>query len=131
MENTTSPFLMLSSSAYNNLKWFTLIGLPALVTAYTAIGEIWHIPHTDLVSQTALVVILLLGTLIGVSTKNYNAQSLADQDPAATEGGTIVIDDTDGETRKISLVLDEALTVDGPIDASSLVFQVENKQPEE
>lgn len=58
---------ILPDKVYDALKWIALIALPAVGTFYQALAGIWGLPLADEVSQTASVVALLLGTLIGVS----------------------------------------------------------------
>lgn len=63
---------MLSNKWYNFLKWFTLIGLPALGTLYTALSIIWGFPYADQISKTIVALITFLGAILGISTINYN-----------------------------------------------------------
>lgn len=57
----------LPDGVYVALKWAALIALPAIGTFYQALAGIWGLPLAEEVSQTASVVALLLGTLIGAS----------------------------------------------------------------
>lgn len=64
--------MKLSDNVYKTLKWLCLIALPALATFYGVIGKIWEIPFTAEIVTTITAVSTLIGTLIGVSTMNYN-----------------------------------------------------------
>lgn len=57
----------LPDRVYVALKWAALIALPAIGTFYQALAGVWGLPLAEEVSQTANVVALLLGTLIGAS----------------------------------------------------------------
>lgn len=64
--------MMLSGKAYNILKWVTLIALPAVGTLYFALSNIWGFPMGEQVVGTINIICTFIGTLIGISTVNYN-----------------------------------------------------------
>lgn len=64
--------MKLNDKVYDVLKWVVLICIPALATAYVGMAAIWQLPLADEVSQTANVVCVLLGALLGISTIQYN-----------------------------------------------------------
>jgi len=61
----------LSGKLYDILKWTTLIGIPALTTAYVGLANIWMFPYPTQVAETSAVICTLLGALIGVSSTQY------------------------------------------------------------
>lgn len=65
---------MLSNKVFDVLKWLTLVGIPALTTAYVGLSAIWGWPYADQVAKTSAVVCVLLGSLLGISTIQYNKQ---------------------------------------------------------
>ena len=65
---------MLSNKLFDCLKWLTLVGIPALTTAYVGLSAIWGWPYADQVAKTSAVVCVLLGSLLGISTIQYNKQ---------------------------------------------------------
>ena len=69
---------LLSDSVYTVLKWVTMIVLPALATAYVGLASIWQWPYADEVAKTTAVICTLLGTLLGISTAQYNKQGPPD-----------------------------------------------------
>jgi hypothetical protein len=72
---------MLSNKLFDALKWLTLVGIPALTTAYVGLSSIWGWPYADQVAKTSAVVCVLLGSLLGISTIQYNkAQKLEPPD---------------------------------------------------
>jgi hypothetical protein len=72
---------MLSNKPFDALKWLTLVGIPALTTAYVGLSSIWGWPYADQVAKTSAVVCVLLGSLLGISTIQYNkAQKLEPPD---------------------------------------------------
>lgn len=64
--------MKLSDKAYTVLKWLTLICIPAFTTAYVGLAAIWGFPYADQVAKTSAVVCVLLGSLLGISTAEYN-----------------------------------------------------------
>lgn len=60
-----------SNKTYDILKYVALIALPAIQVFWLTIGKIWDINYTVEIGATIGAVALLLGTLLGVSTKNY------------------------------------------------------------
>lgn len=72
---------MLSNKLFDALKWLTLVGIPALTTAYVGLSAIWGWPYADQVAKTSAVVCVLLGSLLGISTIQYKkAQKLEPPD---------------------------------------------------
>ena len=57
---------------YNALKWIALIFLPASAVLYAALAQTWGWPHESEIRLTITAVDLFLGTLLGVSTVQYN-----------------------------------------------------------
>lgn len=64
--------MKLSNKVYDVLKWVALIALDAIGLFYSTIAAIWGLPFGDEVLATCAACSLLLGTLIGVSSVNYN-----------------------------------------------------------
>ena len=63
---------MLPNRLYDILKWVVMIAIPALTTAYVGLAAIWGWPMAEQVAKTSAVVCVLLGTLLGISTAQYN-----------------------------------------------------------
>lgn len=82
---------LLSNRLYDVLKWVTMIGLPAIGTALLAISEIWNVSYGSEVAETINVIILMLGTMVGVSTAQYNRKKTIEK----PEGGVLEVG-TDG-----------------------------------
>lgn len=70
--------MSMSNRTYDILKYIALIALPALQVFWLTIGKIWNISYTVEIGATIGAVALLLGTLLGVSTKNYLADKVQD-----------------------------------------------------
>ena len=58
---------ILSSKAYDILKWLGLIALPAIATFIGVIGAVWGWNDTDAIVATINAIGVLIGALIGVS----------------------------------------------------------------
>ena len=63
--------MKLDNKTYDTLKYVALIALPALQVFWLTIGKIWNISYTVEIGATIGAVALLLGTLLGVRTRNY------------------------------------------------------------
>ena len=64
----------MSNKVYDILKFIAQIALPALATFYLAIAAIWGLPYGEQIAGTIMAIDTLLGTILGVSTKKYNAR---------------------------------------------------------
>lgn len=67
-----------NNRTYDILKYVALIALPAIQVFWLTIGKIWNIGYTVEIGATIGAVALLLGTLLGVSTKNWLAEKEQD-----------------------------------------------------
>lgn len=64
--------MQLSDKVYNVLKWVVLVCLPALTTAYVGLDAVFKWGYADTVAKVSAIVCTLIGTLIGISTAEYN-----------------------------------------------------------
>lgn len=64
--------MKLPDKVYDVLKWVVLIVLPALTTAYVGLAVIWGWHYAEEVAKTSAVICTLLGSLLGISTAQYN-----------------------------------------------------------
>lgn len=62
-----------NNKTYDILKYIALIALPALQVFWLTIGKIWNIEYTVEIGATIGAVALLLGTLLGVSNKQFKS----------------------------------------------------------
>lgn len=65
----------MSNKVYDVLKWIVTVVLPALLTLFGVIGATLDLNYTDTVITIGTAVITCLGTIIGVSSINYNAKN--------------------------------------------------------
>jgi hypothetical protein len=78
--------MKLSDNAYTCLKWLGLIALPALAVCIKAIFPVWNLPYSDAIATTLNAIGALIGTLIGISTLNYNSQDVEDTTDSEAKG---------------------------------------------
>ena len=64
--------MKLSNKTYNVLKWMALVFLPAAGTLYGTLSDIWGIPFGDEIVRTVVAIEFFLGTLLGISSIQYN-----------------------------------------------------------
>ena len=62
----------MSNKVYNILKWIAMIVLPALATLYLGLSNVWGLPYGEEVSTTITLVNTFLGTVLMISTNQYN-----------------------------------------------------------
>ena len=66
--------MKLKDSVYNVLKWIVVIVIPSLTTAYVGLAAVWGWPYAEPVAKTSAIICALLGSIVGISTINYNKQ---------------------------------------------------------
>jgi|SRR5690606_21096199 len=64
------------NSTYDVVKWVATVFLPAFGTLYFAIAQIWGLPAAEEVVGTTVALDLFLGTLLGISKKQYDNSDL-------------------------------------------------------
>ena len=64
--------MKMSNKFYDVLKWVALVALDAVGLFYSTVSSIWGLPFGNEVLATFTAMSLLLGTLIGVSSAQYN-----------------------------------------------------------
>ena len=67
-----------NNKTYDILKYIALIALPAIEAFWLTIGKVWGFPYVIEIGATIAAVDVLLGSLLGVSTKNYNKPAEVD-----------------------------------------------------
>ena len=65
--------MKLQNRTYDILKWITTIVLPACGTLYFALSGIWGFPYGEQIVGTITAIVTFFGVVLGISTKNYNA----------------------------------------------------------
>jgi len=62
----------MNNKIYDILKFIAQIVLPATATLYIGLAQFWNIPYPQQIGGTIMLVDAFLGTLLGISSKNYN-----------------------------------------------------------
>ena len=70
---------MLSNRLYDWLKWFCLVGLPALITFAGVILNVLDVQKTEMILTIAVAFNTFLGTILGVSNINYHKVALNEE----------------------------------------------------
>lgn len=105
---------------YNFIKYLVLIVLPALTTLWIGIANAWNLDYMTNVATTMTLITAFLGTLVGVSSRNYN------NDNSRFVGETFLAPTDEGWKRVFNITADQ-------IDPSKkeLTFKViDNQSPE-
>lgn len=90
---------LFSNEVYDRLKWVAQVALPALALFYIAIAPLWGLPKQEEVAGTIVALDLLLGALLGVSTKQYRNSD------ARFDGAVLITPNEDGNS-DLNLSLD-------------------------
>lgn len=61
----------MSNSAYDILKWITMLVLPALATLYSVLAVIWGLPYGEAIPKTIMAIVTFLGVVLKISSDNY------------------------------------------------------------
>ena len=64
--------MKMSNKLYDVLKFIALIVLPALGGLYFGLAQLWRLPLSEEIVGTITLVDTFLGTLLGISTYQYN-----------------------------------------------------------
>ena len=72
--------MILPNKVYDVLKWVAMIALDALGVCYKTLAAIWGWPFGDEVLATCAAVSLCIGTLLGISTAQYNKLPTGESD---------------------------------------------------
>lgn len=78
------PFT-LTDSAYAKLKWFVAIVMPAMIALYVGTAQIWDWSNVEAVAGTGALLTAFLGTVLGITSYNYNKSDNADGQIVVTE----------------------------------------------
>ena len=64
--------MRLSNKVYDIVKWVDLVFIPALIVFYGVIGNTLNIPYTDIVLTIMGAFDVFLGSLLGITSAQYN-----------------------------------------------------------
>lgn len=62
----------MSNETYDFLKWICQLLLPALGTLYFALAQFWPLPYAEQIVGTLTAIDVFLGTVLKISTDQYN-----------------------------------------------------------
>lgn len=66
------------NKVYDVLRWIAQIFLPAFITFLGVVLQCFHYAHTEVVITILIAFDTFLGTLLGISTYNYNKEGEKD-----------------------------------------------------
>ena len=64
--------MVLPDKVYTILKWLVVVCIPACTVAFVGLDSVFGWGYGDIVAKVSAIVCTLIGTLIGVSTAQYN-----------------------------------------------------------
>ena len=107
----------LPSKWYNAIKFLVTVVIPASITFIAVLGPIWEWDNITKITATLAAIAALLGTLIGISSRNYN------NDESRFVGETWLAPTEEGWKRVFDVQAEE---IDP--DRNELTFKVVNNQ---
>lgn len=60
-----------NSKIYDILKWFTMVGLPAITTLWLTLASIWQFPYAEPIGASLGAITVFLGAILGISSITY------------------------------------------------------------
>lgn len=64
--------MIFKNGIYDKLKWFCLVGFPAIITFFGVLGSTLEWDFTQIVITIAVAFNTMLGTMLGISNIRYN-----------------------------------------------------------
>lgn len=64
--------MTISNKLYDTLKFIAQIVIPAIGAFYFGLAQLWGLPYGEQIVGTLSLIDALLGTVLGISTYNYN-----------------------------------------------------------
>lgn len=64
--------MCLPDKVYDVLKWVVLVVIPACTTAYVGLDSVFSWGYGDVVAKVSAIICALIGSIIGISTAQYN-----------------------------------------------------------
>ena len=64
--------MKMTNKVYDVLKWLVLVCIPAFTTAYVGLDALFGWGYGDVVAKVSAIVCALIGSLVGISTAEYN-----------------------------------------------------------
>lgn len=64
--------MVLPGKVYDALKWLVVICIPSFTVAYCGLDAVFGWGYADVVAKVSAIVCTLIGSLIGISTAEYN-----------------------------------------------------------
>lgn len=77
---------MFSNHVYDVLKWTSLVFLPAFITFLGVVLNTLHVGNTEVILTIAIAFNTFLGSILGLSNINYNAELNAETKDGIEEG---------------------------------------------
>jgi len=71
--------MLFDNKVYDILKYIALIVLPATGALYFGLAKIWGFPFGEEIVGTITIIDTFLGTLLGISTNQYNKNNEVDE----------------------------------------------------
>jgi len=72
--------MYLPDKIYKPLKWTAIVALPATGAAYLAVSAVTGLPHGAAVAEVCVILGTFLGTLLGVSSRNWKREHKPDKE---------------------------------------------------
>ena len=108
--------MRITNKVYDVIKWIVTIVIPAIITLYATLGNVWNLPYVEQITATLAAINVFLGAVIQISSSNYNK----------TYDGILHVDTvSDEESDKYLFEIDD---LDDIIDKDKITLKINNTQ---
>ena len=107
--------MVFSNKMYDRLKFLAQVVLPALGTLYATLAGLYGLSNSEAVVGTIMAVDFFLGAVLGLSTKQFNANE-------DNFDGNLHVANTE-EGKQMLLEVDDPSVVDGKNSVTLKVFE--------
>ena len=110
--------MKITNKVYDIIKWIVVIVIPAVITLYSTLGNIWGFPYVIEITGTLAAIDVFLGVIMKISGVSYNKQL----------DGILYVDTvTDDETDKYLFEVDD---LDNIASKDKITLKINNKKPD-
>ena len=64
--------MKITNKMYDAIKWIVVIVIPAIITLYATLGNIWNFPRVEQITASLAAIDVFLGAIMQISSSKYN-----------------------------------------------------------
>ena len=63
--------MKITNKMYDAIKWIVVIVIPAIITLYATLGNIWNFPRVEQITASLAAIDVFLGAIMQISSSKY------------------------------------------------------------